>query len=185
MRVCVDRVRTLHIVAVLVNVLRTPLPRLISELRATRVYVYTVNMCSAVNDCHTDMLELDCQLTADGQVVVAHDDSLRRLCGVDTSIHSLTYKVSMHIRQLLSHVRFSVFHNCASRCRSILIAVSGRAHTQWPHMFNVDRHYTVAGPSDDRRIPLLTEVFDRYPNTVINVDVKSDDARLMEKVSRA
>ena len=37
------------------------------------------------------MLELDCQLTADGEVVVAHDDHLLRLCDVDAYIHDLRY----------------------------------------------------------------------------------------------
>jgi len=30
----------------------------------------------------TDVLEMDCQVTKDGKVVVAHDDDLQRLCGV-------------------------------------------------------------------------------------------------------
>lgn len=37
-------------------------------------------------------MELDVQLTKDGQVVVAHDFHLRRICGVDAEIDSLTYE---------------------------------------------------------------------------------------------
>lgn len=37
-------------------------------------------------------IELDVQLTKDGQVVVAHDFHLKRICGVDATIDSLTYK---------------------------------------------------------------------------------------------
>lgn len=36
-------------------------------------------------------VELDIQLTADGQVVVFHDDTLKRMCGVDKAVSELTY----------------------------------------------------------------------------------------------
>lgn len=34
----------------------------------------------------------------------------------------------------------------------------------------------------DRRIPLLREVFERFPNTPINIDLKENDDELIEKV---
>ena len=37
-------------------------------------------------------VELDLQLTADGQVVVFHDDILKRMCGVDKVVSELTYE---------------------------------------------------------------------------------------------
>lgn len=37
-------------------------------------------------------IELDVQLSADGQVVVFHDDSLKRMCGVDKPAGSLSYR---------------------------------------------------------------------------------------------
>ena len=37
------------------------------------------------------MLELDCHITKDKQVVVAHDPSLLRITGVDTLIQDLDY----------------------------------------------------------------------------------------------
>lgn len=39
----------------------------------------------------TQMLELDCQLTKDGQVVVLHDSNLLRLTGVDKNVSDLDY----------------------------------------------------------------------------------------------
>lgn len=36
-------------------------------------------------------MELDVQLTADGQLVVFHDKTLKRVCGVDLALHTLTY----------------------------------------------------------------------------------------------
>lgn len=37
-------------------------------------------------------IELDVQLTADGKVVVFHDDSLLRMCGVEKQVNSSTYR---------------------------------------------------------------------------------------------
>ena len=37
-------------------------------------------------------MELDVQLSADGQVVVFHDDDLNRMCGVDSRVNALTFK---------------------------------------------------------------------------------------------
>lgn len=37
-------------------------------------------------------VELDLQLTADGQVVVFHDDNLKRMCGQDADVRSLTWE---------------------------------------------------------------------------------------------
>lgn len=43
-------------------------------------------------------IELDLQLSSDGQVVVFHDNDLKRLCGVDAPVNSLTYDELRELR---------------------------------------------------------------------------------------
>ena len=55
-------------------------------------------------------IELDVQLSADGQVVVFHDDTLNRMCGVDSrvdALNSAVFRSRVRIRGSLCSPKFS------------------------------------------------------------------------------
>ena len=53
--------------------------------------------------------ELDVQLTADGQVVVFHDDNLNRMCGLDKPVSALTYQELKKLTLANSEERIPLF----------------------------------------------------------------------------
>jgi len=55
--------------------------------------LYVFYFLSAVK-LGTDMLELDCHLTKDEQVVVLHDSNLKRSTGINSYISDVAYAVS-------------------------------------------------------------------------------------------
>ena len=54
-------------------------------------------------------IELDVRLTADGRVVVFHDDTLKRMCGADRQVISLTLKELQAYRLLDTQERIPLF----------------------------------------------------------------------------
>ncbi|XP_071092862.1 lysophospholipase D GDPD1-like [Haliotis cracherodii] len=58
---------------------------------------------------NTEMLELDCHVTRDGQVVVSHDESLERACGYSGKISGMDYKDLPPLKPCLN-VDFSCCH---------------------------------------------------------------------------
>lgn len=54
-------------------------------------------------------IELDVQMTKDGQVVVAHDFDLKRICGVDKQVNELTYEELKQYPILKSDERIPLF----------------------------------------------------------------------------
>jgi len=54
-------------------------------------------------------MELDVQLSKDGEVVVFHDDDLKRVCGVDAPVDSLTLKELKELRLLGTEEQIPLF----------------------------------------------------------------------------
>lgn len=65
-------------------------------------------------------IELDVQLSKDGQVVVFHDDTLTRLCGVDQRVDELTYEELSELRLLETSQQIPLFSD-------VLALVAGRS----------------------------------------------------------
>ncbi|XP_073983617.1 lysophospholipase D GDPD1-like [Rhodnius prolixus] len=102
----------------------------------------------------TDMLELDCQLTKDNQVVVCHDSNLFRSTGVNKNISELNYRELPLLKPSL------------------------------PIDFDPGVMFKGSGIEEERRIPLLSEVFKHFPTVPINIDVKSNNDLLVKEVNR-
>ncbi|XP_074643879.1 lysophospholipase D GDPD1-like isoform X3 [Tubulanus polymorphus] len=96
----------------------------------------------------TDMLEIDCHATKDGQVVVSHDDNLLRSTGRDVLISKTNYQDLPPLKACMK-VDFYPDHSISA--------------------------------GDDRRIPLLADVFKAFPHLPINIDIKVDNDVLIQK----
>lgn len=96
------------------------------------------------------MLELDCHLTKDEQVVVLHDSNLKRSTGINSYIADVAYA---ELPPYLCKLGVTFKREC----------------------------YCEGG--DDKRIPLLKDVFEAFPNTPVNIDIKVNNDILIKKVS--
>lgn len=98
----------------------------------------------------TEMLEIDCHITKDGQVVVSHDSSLKRTCETEGQVSDFKYEELPLLNE--------------------------------EHRLDFYQTFKLKG-GEDRRIPLLREVFEAFPDMPINIDIKVDDDELIEKVN--
>lgn len=99
----------------------------------------------------SDMLEIDLQLTKDGQVVISHDNNLFRSTGTNVNISDLNYEELPLLKSTLP------------------VDFAGG---------------TLCKGNQDRKIPLLKDVFEKFQTVPINIDIKTDNELLIKKVNK-
>ncbi|UJR14609.1 hypothetical protein I4U23_001603 [Adineta vaga] len=104
-----------------------------------------------------EMLELDCHLTKDQQAVVHHDASLQR-----TTDH-------------LGYIKDIEYDK--------LPRINSKIHLYYNSDITISSDNNNTSNDDLLRIPLLKAVFERYPTTPINIDIKINDDELIKQVS--
>lgn len=142
----------------------------------------------AARDLHTDILELDCQLSRDGRVVVAHDNSIERLTGRRALFAELNFS---ELPPLLPRVPIDFLAGQYCTAASALKNARADDEPQSQSGLQADgdcdgehsRQPSDARLADDRRYCTLEEVFEAFPNMPISVDVKVNDDRLVRAVS--
>ena len=82
-------------------------------------------------------VELDVQLTKDGQLVVFHDENIKRMMGVDINVRDLTYDELNRIRFIASDTaRVPLFSEVCELCEGkvgIMIEVKKEEHNELDH----------------------------------------------------
>ena len=103
-------------------------------------------------DNGTELLEMDLQMTKDDVIVVCHDVSLLRLCGVNVKVSDLNYN---ELPKFAQDIHLDHFDNTILDTRRL----------------------------SDTKIPTLEEVFQKFPNTLIQLDLKGGSRDITQKTS--
>ncbi|CAL8077660.1 unnamed protein product [Orchesella dallaii] len=103
----------------------------------------------------TNMLELDVRMTRDRQVVVFHDPTLTRVAGRDLPVAEVDYDALPKLKPTIP-----------------IDTIPGETFSD------------LSWPEEERKIPLLREVFKEFPSVPINIDIKENDIQLIQEVSK-
>ncbi|CAB4564789.1 unannotated protein [freshwater metagenome] len=113
-----------------------------------------------------DVLDLDIQRTKDGVLVVQHDDNTKRTTESDLKIADITYD---QLHQLDNGYWYAT--SCSNTC-------TGKPDSEY--IFRGIRTGKVAPPAgytaDDFAVPKFSEVAERWPDYVLNIEIKGRGA---------
>ncbi|CAF4495760.1 unnamed protein product [Rotaria sp. Silwood2] len=124
-----------------------------------------------------EMLELDCHLTKDSQAIVHHDFALNRTTDQIGFIRDTEYD---RLPRISSNIE--LYYDSGKELKYT------RSLKKKKELFFIDviissDNNNNPENSDLLRIPLLKDVFERYPTIPINIDIKENNDELIRQVS--
>jgi len=125
----------------------------------------TISAFDHAVECGMGLLELDVRLTRDKKVIVYHDSTTERTTGVRRIISETDYEdLPLSLQSLPAPPPF----NSPDKMMISKPSTTDPTSPIW---------------SDWYRIPTLQSVLHRYPNSVLNIDLKDDSAELVDLVA--
>ena len=132
----------------------------------------------SVDVLKTDCLELDAHLTKDRIPVVCHDKNLKRLTGIDVDVSQLNY---CELPKLKNRLEVASQPDGTSFWEATQPDIHNK--NKMNNNMNCNGVLKRLEVASDLSIPKLEDVFSSFPNTLLNLDVKSGSKELMDLVA--